>query len=199
MLVMNNIFVGAAQIGAKRVASSSLVTYNDFWGNGTNYTDSNVDAGTTLFQNPLLDVNYHLQAGSPCVDAGAAAITWNGITVRAPPYLGAAPDLGAHETTGAPVSADATFPPGELVLAGVRPNPSRNEFTVVFTLPDASPARIDLMDLSGRRILTRDLAALGRGSHVVGLPEARTLPAGVYLVRLSQSGRSLTTRAVVVR
>ena len=38
MLVMNNIFVGAAQIGVKRVAASSLVTYNDFWGNGTNHT-----------------------------------------------------------------------------------------------------------------------------------------------------------------
>jgi hypothetical protein len=99
MLVMNNIFANAAQIGVKRVAASSLVTYNDFWSNGTDYTGSNVDTSTTLFQDPLLDSNYNLEEGSPCIDAGAASIVWNGKTVSAPPYSGAAPDLGAHETS----------------------------------------------------------------------------------------------------
>ena len=197
MIVMNNIFVGAAQIGVKRVSASSLVTYNDFWGNGTAYTDSNVDAGTTMLMNPLLGPGYHLGPGSPCVDAGAATIVWNGITVRAPPYLGPTPDLGAHEAN--PVAAVIPMPSDGLILAGVRPNPSRSAFSVVFTLSEASPARIELLDLAGRRLLTRDLAGLGPGSHVVGLPETRTLPAGVYLVRLSQGRRSVTTRAVVVR
>ena len=197
MLVMNNIFVGAAQIGVKRVAASSLLTYNDFWGNGTAYTDSNVDAGTILLQNPLLNASYDLMPGSPCVDAGAASVVWNGITVRAPPYLGATPDLGANEAL--PVSAVVPTSPGGLMLSGVRPNPSRSEFSVVFTLSDASPARIELIDLAGRRILTRDLTGLGEGSHVVGLPETRTLPAGIYLVRLSQGGRAVTRRAAVVR
>ena len=199
MLVMNNIFVSAAQIGVKRVAASSLVTYNDFWSNGTAHTGSNVNAGSTLLQNPLLDANYDLQAGSPCIDAGAASLVWNGNPVSAPPYSGTAPDLGAHETSGPPLSADAILPPAELVLAGVRPNPSGNEFTVAFTLPDASQARIELMDLAGRRLVVRDLGGLGRGSHVVSLPEVRTLPAGVYLVRLSQGGRSLTRRGVVIK
>jgi len=197
MLVMNNIFVGASQIGVKRVAASSLVTYNDFWDNLTAYTGSNVNAATTLLQNPLLDVDYDLLPGSPCVDAGAASMVWNGITVRAPPYLGATPDLGAYETN--PVAAVFPTPHGGLMLAGVRPNPTRSEFSVVFTLPDESPARIELLDLAGRRLLTRDLAGLGPGSHVVGLPETRTLPAGVYLVRLTQGRRSVTTRAAVVR
>jgi parallel beta helix pectate lyase-like protein len=197
MIVMNNIFVGAATVGVKRVAGSSLVTYNDFWGNGTAYTTSNVDAGTTMLVNPLLDGSYDLMPESPCVDAGAASVVWNGITVRAPPYLGATPDLGAYETN--PVSAVDLARRGGLILAGVRPNPARSEFSVVFTLPDASAARIELLDLAGRRLLMRDLGDLGPGSHVVGLPETRALPAGVYIVRLSQGGRSVTTRAVVVR
>jgi parallel beta-helix repeat protein len=97
MLVMNNIFEGSADIGVKRVAGSSLVIDNDFWNNGTDYTGSNVDVGASLFQDPLLDANYELQAGSPCIDAGTASIVWNGHTVAAPPHVGAAPDLGARE------------------------------------------------------------------------------------------------------
>lgn len=198
MLVLNNIFVGAAQIGLKRVAASSLVTHNDFWSNGTDYTDSNVDVGATMLANPLLNANYDLQTGSPCIDAGAASIVWNSSTVNAPSYSGAAPDLGAREAPGL-VSVGALAGPDGLVLAGVRPNPARNEFAVAFTLPDAAPSQIELMDLSGRRLLTRQLAGLGQGSHVMSFPEARMLPAGVYLVRLSRGTRSLTTRVVVVR
>jgi parallel beta helix pectate lyase-like protein len=200
MLVLNNIFVGASQIGVKRVAASSQVAYNDFWSNGTDYTGSNVDVGTCLLQDPLLDPNHDLQAGSPCIDAGAASIVWNGATVRAPPYSGAAPDLGADESSfGPPLSADPTVPAAGLRLAGVRPNPSRHELSVTFTLPDAAPARIELIDLAGRRISLREVGGLGPGSHVVSFPEVRTLATGVYLVRLSHGGRSLTTRAVVIR
>ena len=200
MLVMNNIFTGSAQVGMKRVAASSLATYNDFWGNGTAYTTSNVVAGTTLLQDPLLNATCDLQPGSPCIDAGAASIVWNGGTVNAPPYSGAAPDLGAHETTPAPPVA--VPPPGArvgLAISAVRPNPARNVFDVVYTLPEAGPARIELLDLSGRRVLARELSAPGPGIHVVNLQEARTLPAGVYLVRLSQGGRSRTTRCIVIR
>jgi parallel beta-helix repeat protein len=198
MLVMNNIFVGATQIGAKRVAASSLVTYNDFWGNATDYAGSNVNAGTTRHQNPMLDPNYNLQPGSPCIDAGVASITWNGTVVSAPPYSGAAPDLGAHET-GSSVSVGDLSAPGELVLTGVRPNPSRSGFAVAFSLPGAALVHIEIMDLQGRRIFGRELEGLGRADHLVALPETRSLPAGVYVVRLSQGGHSRSKLAVVVR
>ena len=162
------------------------------------YTGSNLDLGTTLLQNPLLDSNFDLLAASPCKDAGAASIVWNGIPVSAPFFSGAAPDLGAHESSSGSVAV-AILPPPGLALAGVRPNPSWNGFTVAFSLPDASPARIELVDLAGRRILVRDLQYLGQGSHVMRFPESRTLPAGVYLVRLTHGGRSLTTRCVVIK
>jgi hypothetical protein len=127
MLVMNNIIANSTQIGLKRASSSSLATYNDFWNNGTHYTNSNVDAGTTLLQDPLLDADYDLQPGSPCIDAGAASVVWNGKTVDAPPYNGPAPDLGARETAGGPgeAAADqgmtAERGPGEAVTARYAP------------------------------------------------------------------------------
>ena len=109
MLVMNNIFANSTQIAVKRVAGSSLVTYSDFWANGTHHSGSNVDVGTTLFQDPLLDANYNLMQGSPGIDAGAASIFWNGKTVGAPLYSGAAPDLGAHETASGPTLPTVTI------------------------------------------------------------------------------------------
>ncbi|HJS59689.1 MAG TPA: DNRLRE domain-containing protein [Vicinamibacteria bacterium] len=100
MLVMNNIFANSPQVGVKRVPAPSLVTYNDFWNNGTEHAGSNVNINTSLFADPLLQSSYRLQSGSPCIDAGLASIMFNGHTVNAPSYTGSAPDLGALEGAG---------------------------------------------------------------------------------------------------
>jgi len=87
----------------------------------------------------------------------------------------------------------------ELALAGARPNPSDRGFTVAFSLVDASPARIEVLDVAGRRLLSLEVGALGPGSHTVDLARERKLPAGIYIIRLSQAGRALTTRGVAIR
>jgi hypothetical protein len=86
-----------------------------------------------------------------------------------------------------------------LALAGFRSNPTREALTVAFSLPDASPARLQLFDVGGRRIWGREVGMLGAGSHLVTLGDGRTLAPGVYLLRLSQGSRSLTARAVVLQ
>jgi hypothetical protein len=85
----------------------------------------------------------------------------------------------------------------ELALA-FRSNPTR-DLGVAFSLPDDSPARLDLFDVGGRRIASRDVGTLGAGSHIVTLGDGRRFAPGVYLLRLSQGTRSLTARGVVVR
>ncbi len=84
-----------------------------------------------------------------------------------------------------------------LALRPVTPNPTRT-LDVSFTLPNGGKATLAAFDVSGRLVATRDVGALGAGSHTVRLGGRSTLPAGVYLVRLTQSGVSLKTRAVVV-
>ncbi|MBI5709610.1 MAG: T9SS type A sorting domain-containing protein [Candidatus Eisenbacteria bacterium] len=86
-----------------------------------------------------------------------------------------------------------------LALAGPRPNPAGEGLTVVFSLPDDAPARLELFDLLGRRVAGREVGALGAGSHTVRLAAADDLGPGVYLVRLTRGGRALSARAVVSR
>ncbi|MEO5618437.1 MAG: T9SS type A sorting domain-containing protein, partial [Candidatus Eisenbacteria bacterium] len=84
-------------------------------------------------------------------------------------------------------------------LAGLRPNPAVMDLTVAFSLPDASPAKLEVLDIAGRRIVAREVGELGPGNHVLNLTEGRTLAPGVYLLRLTQGARALTARASIVR
>jgi VCBS repeat protein len=87
----------------------------------------------------------------------------------------------------------------EFALRVVRPNPSVANLQVSFGLPEARPAKIEVFNVSGRLVASREVGSLGVGFHTVMLSGRGTLPSGVYLVRLTQGGRSLTTRAVIVR
>jgi trimeric autotransporter adhesin len=101
---------------------------------------------------------------------------------------------------------DVPFPPVPppvpvlaLALAGARPNPSTGGLAVAFTLAGSRPATLEAFDLAGRRVRSRSVGGLGPGEHVVDLDPAGALPTGLYLLRLEQGGRALTTRAVRLR
>lgn len=84
-------------------------------------------------------------------------------------------------------------------LGGVHPNPTARELQVSFSLPDATPATLTLVDISGRLVRNREVGSLGAGPHVVDLGAGDRLPAGIYMVRLMRAGQALTTRVSVIR
>lgn len=86
-----------------------------------------------------------------------------------------------------------------LSLAGFRPNPTVGVATVAFSLPDDRPARLDVIDVKGRIVRTRDVGSLGGGSHVLSLASEAPLGAGMYWIRLTHPERTLTTKGLVVR
>ena len=86
-------------------------------------------------------------------------------------------------------------PPVGLALRHVTPNPSRGVMRVDLSLGGGGPAMLELVDLAGRRVATRDLRGLAAGHHSVELRER--LPAGVYLVRVVQDGRARVKKTVV--
>jgi hypothetical protein len=87
-----------------------------------------------------------------------------------------------------------------LALAGPRPNPSTGELLqVAFSLPSAEPARLELLDVAGRRVAGREVGSLGAGEHFETLRPDTHLPSGLYWLRLSQGPRALVARAVIAR
>jgi hypothetical protein len=86
----------------------------------------------------------------------------------------------------------------ELALEGARPNPAVGGLRVHFTLASGERAVLELMDVAGRRVARREVGSLGPGRHSVVLAPAHARQ-GLYFVRLSQGGRALTARAVLVR
>jgi len=77
---------------------------------------------------------------------------------------------------------------GASTLSEIRPNPSNRLPAVVYSLPSWAPATLELVDVAGRRVLWQDLGAPGPGSHEMGLGSRTSPGAGVYWLRLRQSG-----------
>jgi len=105
---------------------------------------------------------------------------------------------GAITRTGGEVWLEVS---GALALSieSPRPNPSAGAVSVALALPRAAPSRLQIVDVTGRRAVDRDLSALGAGRHVIALDEAAGLAPGVYLLRLVQGEETRTTRLLRVR
>jgi hypothetical protein len=137
--------------------------------------------------------------GVTTVDADGVA-AWDDFTAlaghayayRLSVALGGSPQASSEVWITVPVAA-------EFALAGTRPNPALGAGWIVeFSLPGASPATLALYDLAGRRVHAVEVGALGTGRHLLRFAPPDTRP-GIYFLRLTQSGRSLTARACVLR
>jgi hypothetical protein len=83
-------------------------------------------------------------------------------------------------------------------IAGVSPNPSGGEFAIALSSDRAGAARVEVLDVTGRRVASRsvDVAA---GMSRVGFGAESALAPGVYTVRASFGSRVATARICVVR
>jgi hypothetical protein len=81
---------------------------------------------------------------------------------------------------------------------GFAPNPARGDAFASFTLGGRGPATLEVFDLAGRRLTTREVGGLGPGTHRLPLAIGSRLEPGIYLVRLRQADGVNTGRGVVV-
>jgi len=115
-VVANNIFVG----GGNMAGISSSAPYTGSWSNNIRWNTSsagNMPASAYTNLNPLLakDANgvYHIQAGSPAINAGKAAVDYYGVPSTFADVAAdmdgqtrdASKDIGADEFSTAPVTA----------------------------------------------------------------------------------------------
>jgi len=85
------------------------------------------------------------------------------------------------------------------VLAGARPNPARGAPIVAFSIGSAGPVVVELLDVNGRRLSTERWPTLSAGDHLLAIGGGASLAPGVYWVRLTHEGRSLTRPFSIVR
>jgi hypothetical protein len=86
-----------------------------------------------------------------------------------------------------------------LALEGFQPNPARSGANIAFTLPSSGRLQLEVVDVTGRRVFRKRLDDLGAGRHTVRLDAGRALAPGVYLIRLTHGGRTITARGVIVQ
>jgi hypothetical protein len=110
--------------------------------------------------------------------------------------------LVVEEPSGATMSATTwvTVPAGAtLELFGFEPNPALERARVAFSLPGSGPAKLELLDVTGRRVAHQAIAGGAAGRRVVELTPDAALAPGLYFIRLQQGGRTLLRRGTVVR
>lgn len=87
--------------------------------------------------------------------------------------------------TGVPVAVNepSTQIPSVYMLEQNYPNPFNPTTTISFTLPRSSEVRLEVFDILGRSVDSRDLGHRSVGEHAVEY-DASALSSGVYFYRL---------------
>jgi hypothetical protein len=154
----------------------------------------NLYRGAAAGFTPTLANRISSSADTGSVDAGTAGSF----------YKLSAVDVNGNESAFALITPAATVGVGEglpvaFALDGVWPNPARGSgLQVAFALPTGADARFELMDVSGRRVLVREVGSMGPGHHTVNLGARRKVAPGLYWLRLTQATNQRTTRVTVI-
>jgi hypothetical protein len=108
------------------------------------------------------------------------------------------PGAAAHRPEVEPLPVSASLSTSAPVFE-IAPNPASVAVHVSFALTFRAQARLEVFDLAGRRVYARELATEAGERKTVSIGEVATLPAGLYLARLSAGGRRTTARFCVIR
>jgi hypothetical protein len=85
-----------------------------------------------------------------------------------------------------------------LGLRGAVPNPGSDGLDVSFSLVGSGRATLEVFDVRGRAVATRDVTSMGAGEHALRLTDAARLRPGIYVIRLTEGDRQFTRRASIV-
>lgn len=131
------------------------------------------------------------------LDAGKTVMVWTSIWSTGSPGTTEMDVATKMSSVTAALPSEATL---LFALDPVGPNPMRGgALTVHFMLPSAAPARVELLDVSGRRVAEREVGSLGAGRHALDLGEGLRLASGLYLVRLRQGTNTRVVKVVVLK
>ena len=183
-------------------AGGAIVTWDDYRSGSADIYAQRVSAGGaprwTVDGVALCTAAYDQRAPAIAPDgAGGAIVAWQ--DARNGPLDIYAQRVGPAGLLGGTVDAPQA-PAVALALDAVHPNPWRGgSLLVQFTLPTTAPARLELLDVAGRRVASHEIGSQGPGRHTVELGERQHLASGLYLVRLTQGANVRVARAVMLK
>jgi len=96
-------------------------------------------------------------------------------------------------------AADGPRPATDLALARIWPNLTSLPLHVAFAVPEAGPARLELIDVAGRSVLALELSSPGAGAFEASLGRDAAIHPGTYWLRSSQAGHQTASRVVILR
>lgn len=102
-------------------------------------------------------------------------------------------------TVVAGVETPAAYPTR---LLGATPNPGRSDVVVRYSLASSEPVRLELLDLSGRRVWAADEGTRNAGEWSVALPrrgpDGNRIPAGLYFLNFTVGQRVMDVRKLTL-
>ena len=160
----------------------------------TNANGDSCDTYYNLFMDPQFadtaNGDYHLLAGSPCIDAGDPELSND--------PDGTIADIGAFYYNQAGTADDVRTAVRHYELLQNYPNPFNNTTEIVFDLPRNEFVELSVYDIGGRRVMTLLAERMAAGRHAVNV-DASALPSGVYLYQLRGEGFSETRKMVLIK
>lgn len=171
-LIVNSIIYGNTDDNIYDAGVSNLsVTYSDVEGgyDGTGNIDDD-----PMFIDPLIH-DFHLQAESPCIDAGDPASPIDPDSTRA--------DMGAYYFDQPTGIDESHFVIPRFYLEPNYPNPFNASTTIRYSLPTASKVKIEIFNILGNKIETLVDNKLPAGYHQV-IWDASKHSTGLYFCRI---------------
>jgi len=98
-------------------------------------------------------------------------------------------------TSSEPIAADL---PVDVTLHQNYPNPFNPSTQISFEIPEASHVRLEVFDMSGRRVALLVDEGRPAGAHTVNF-DAAGLSSGIYMSRLQAGGQVFTRRMTLVK
>lgn len=109
---------------------------------------------------------------------------------------------GGAAASGVPDREDGGAAPGVLRLRAGIPNPFVAQTQVRLELPEACGARVEVFDLTGRRVRVVYDGALPAGRHQLAWDgrdvSGRRVSSGLYLLRVAAADQAITRRVVLL-
>jgi hypothetical protein len=166
--------------------SAPLVRFCDVQGGWAG--QGNIDADP-LFVNPE-NSDFHLQGGSPCIDAGDPNSPLDPDGTRS--------DIGAFYFDQSTGIADAFLLPDGFFLYRSYPNPFNASAVIRYKLPQQMQVTIDIYDILGRQVTTLQDGLQSAGNHQVTW-NAKGFSSGTYFYKIQAGGFIETKKMLLLK